>query len=630
MCGINGIFAYAPSAPKPEAEECLRVRDAMSARGPDGSGLFRNPTGRIMLGHRRLAIIDLAESGAQPMSSPDDDVVVTFNGEIYNYRAIRAELQERGIHLNSASDTEVLLHLYRIHGLAMVDRLAGMFAFAIWDSRKEVLVLARDPYGIKPLYYSDDGRSFRFASSVRALMTGAALSRDFDPAGVRGFLAWGSIPDPHTLFRSVRALPPGSVMEVGSEGPSGPREYWRPCDAYDRPIADGQRSTRPEESQVQIREALLESVTRHLVADIPVGLFLSAGVDSAALLALATEAGGTPLHTVTLAFEEFRGTPQDEAPLAKSTAAFYGAQHETVVLSAEQVRRGLDDFVRTMDQPSIDGLNTYLVSQAVRQAGLKAAMSGVGGDELFGGYATFRRMPILRRLGPLARVPLLSDMAGTLGARFFPGTQQAKIRAAPQALRQPASTYHLLRGLFTIPEVATLLGRSTAWAAADPEPAKMKGVWKHRGLSLWAKTAIAEQSNYLPNQLLRTTDWASMAHSLEVRTPLVDYKLSMRLAPLLATAAPHSGKGLLAGAPRKALPPALLARPKSGFGLPLQRWVADDCRKGWRPSLPPELATTSGNSAVQQLAAQVAAGTNSWSRIWAVRILGEYAESVGA
>ena len=278
MCGVNGIFAYDPAAAPPQRSELLAARDHMRARGPDGSGEWWSPDRRLGLGHRRLAIIDLSDRAAQPMTSAEGRYVVTFNGEIYNHVDLRRNLEALGRHFRTASDTEVLLHLFELYGDAMVERLRGMFAFAIWDSVEGSLFLARDPYGIKPLYYCDDGRTFRFASQVKALMAGGAIPSSLEPAGLVGFCMFGSVPEPYTVYRSVKALPAGSTQRISRGGVEKRYRYFNWSGILADAVAAGP-TTPPGEMQRVVTEALRRSVQDHLVADVPVGVFLSAGVE---------------------------------------------------------------------------------------------------------------------------------------------------------------------------------------------------------------------------------------------------------------------------------------------------------------------------------------------------------------
>src|SRR5215470_4124567 len=315
MCGINGIFAYHSSASSPKEVELLATQEAMFSRGPDGAGLWWSGDRRCGLGHRRLSIIDLSDRASQPMVSDDGRFVIVFNGEIYNYPELRAELEREGIHFRTTSDTEALLHLYARHGGEMVHRLRGMFAFALWDDFKRGLFLARDPYGIKPLYTANDGWTFRFASQVKALLAGGGISREPEPAGHVGFYLFGSVPEPFTIYRDVRALPAGHTQWVDAVGPREPKSF-----ANIAMLLTAKAPGTAAEPADLVRTAVSDSVRAHLLADVEVGCFLSAGIDSGALLGLMREAGQREIRAIPLAFEEFRGTEEDEAPLAALVA----------------------------------------------------------------------------------------------------------------------------------------------------------------------------------------------------------------------------------------------------------------------------------------------------------------------
>ena len=318
MCGIAALFAYRSDAPEVQERELTRIRDSMRVRGPDGEGSWFDARRRVGLGHRRLAIIDLSPGGAQPMLYPERDLAITFNGEIYNYRELRKELENKGHRFQTQSDTEVLLHLYAEHGSDLLTRLRGMYAFAIWDGKKQELFLARDPFGIKPLYYSDDGATFRVASQVKALMAGGAINLTPEPAGHVGFFLWGHLPDPYTLYKNIRALPAGSSMTITREGAGPILSFCNISDLLARSEEAGSQLSayNSENGSAELRATLLDSVRHHLIADVPVGVFLSAGMDSTTLAALASELG-SDLRTVTLAFAEFRGTENDESQLAE-------------------------------------------------------------------------------------------------------------------------------------------------------------------------------------------------------------------------------------------------------------------------------------------------------------------------
>ena len=359
MCGIAGIFAYHYVALPVDREELRTIRDHMAARGPDGKGEWFSENGRVGLGHRRLAIIDLSDRAAQPMASADGQLVISFNGEIYNYRELRKELEARGRIFRTDSDTEVLLHLYAEKGEAMLAELRGMFAFALWDARKQALLLARDPFGIKPLYYSDNGRTFRFASQVKALLAGGQVDTAPEPAGHAGFFLWGSVPEPWTLYRGIRSLPAGHCLWLSEKG-AEPAAFSRIEEMLAGAAANPARGSKAEALEA-IGCAVRDSVHAHLIADVPVSMFLSAGLDSAMITALATGQGERP-HTVTLAFAEYVGRANDEAPLAEQLAAKFGTRHATLMVRRADFEEDREKLLAAMDQPSIDGVNTWFVA----------------------------------------------------------------------------------------------------------------------------------------------------------------------------------------------------------------------------------------------------------------------------
>ena len=399
MCGLAGIIGYHPGAPAVDAQALERMREAMVPRGPDGHGQWISDDGRVGLAHRRLAILDLSEAGAQPMHGTDGRVSITYNGEIYNFRALREALRQGGVQFRSHSDTEVLLALYERDGPGFVEKLRGMFALALWDADKRGVLLARDPFGIKPLYFADDGYTLRVASQVKALLAGGEIDTTPDPAGYVGFLTWGAVPEPFTLYRAVRALPAGHTLWLDRTGRREERCYFDPAARL------AHAATEPMDP-ARVHTALADSVAHHLIADVPVGVFLSAGLDSASLLGLATGAHDGPVTAFTLGFDEFQNTPRDEVPLARRIAAHYGARHEIGHVRARDFQDAKTQILADMDQPSIDGVNTWFVAAKARQAGLKVALSGVGGDEVFGGYDTFAQVPRLKKLmAPLKGIP---------------------------------------------------------------------------------------------------------------------------------------------------------------------------------------------------------------------------------
>lgn len=545
----------------------------MQCRGPDGSGIWWSRDGRTGLGHRRLAIIDLSDRGAQPMHDRAAGTVISFNGEIYNYRELRAALESKGHRFASDSDTEVLLRLYAEYGADMVHHLRGMFAFALWDGPRETLLLARDPFGIKPLYIADDGRTLRAASEVKALLAGGGVDTGLEAAGHVGFHLWGHVPEPYTFYRGIRALPAGHSVRVTR----GLRPVLtRYADVREMLAAAEREAVRPtdvDDAQERLREAMRDTVKHHLVADVDVGVFLSAGLDSTTIAALAAEVGGR-LRTVTLGFDEFRGTEYDETSLAEQVARAYGAEHRTIWVTRDDFRRELERLVDRMDQPTTDGVNSYFVARAAAEAGLKVALSGLGGDELLGGYPSFRDLPrTVRTVGRVPGAGILGRAARVLSAPLIGALTSPKYASVLEYGADWGGAY-LLRRALTLPweldrvldreivveglrELATRerLNETTDEIAADR-----------------LKISALESAWYMRNQLLRDTDWASMTHSLEVRVPLVDWNLWRRVAPLLA-AHPALGKAAMARTPARPLPDTVLHRRKTGFSIPTRDWL---------------------------------------------------------
>ncbi len=572
MCGIAAIFAYRPDAPDVERTELVALREAMRARGPDGEGAWIARNGRVGLAHRRLAIIDLSAAAAQPMDLENGRYRITYNGEIYNFRALRRRLESQGRVFTTESDTEVLLHLYDAHGADMVHELRGMFAFALWDEAKQGVFLARDPFGIKPLYYADDGRTLRVASQVKALLGGGRVDGAADAAGHAGFFLFGYVPEPHTLYRAVRALPAGHTMWVDGAGNRRMERYFDAADVLCED-ADG--------GPADLRAALSDSVRHHLVADVPVGVFLSAGLDSATIVGLASESEGANLDTMTLGFEEFRGTDRDEVPLAEDVARTYGTRHRTEWVAGAAFHDRLADVFAAMDQPTIDGVNVYFVAKAAASLGLKVAMSGLGGDELFGGYYSFRQIPTLvRGLGRFRGLRAVGRGVRVVSAPLAKRLTSPKLAGLLEYGTTYGGAYLLRRGLFMPWELADVLEPDMAregWRALQPLVRLEDCV--SRIAEPRRKVAALEMAWYMQNQLLRDADWAVMAHSLEIRVPFVDAHLFRALAPHLGRPG-GPDKAAMARTPSKPLPGAVLARPKSGFSIPVGDWLQGGAAAG--------------------------------------------------
>jgi len=606
MCGIAGVIGVRGGGRTDEAE-LTALRDAQTHRGPDDAGLWLSEDSTVGLGHRRLSIIDLSPAGHQPMSSADGRLHIVFNGEIYNFAALREELEGLGHAFRSRSDTEVVLLGYRAWGRGVLDRLRGMFAFALHDAERRETLLARDPLGIKPLYWTDDGRRVLFASEVQALRQ-VTDDGGLDAEGLALCLLWGSIPPPRTLHRGIRALPPGCWARVRDGGLEEPTPFWRLGDAFghDEPHSEA-------EAALAARAALEDTARAHLVADVPVGAFLSGGVDSSALVGLLS-AEQARLRTVTLSFDV---ADLDEGALAREAAELYGTDHREIPIRVEEIRERMPDAIRALDQPSVDGVNTYFVSEAAVRAGLKVAVSGVGGDEVFGGYTTFERVPRIRRLR--RAVPVGATLVASAMDRLPGGRVTSRVSNGLRFATDLPGAYVAERSLFTQAEVRRLLAPELADAVVDPA-AELRERSGANALPEAERVSALELRQYMLSQLLRDTDAVSMRHSLEVRTPLVDRELlerACRIPPPLRHAGP--AKRRLREAPTPPVPEALWNRRKQGFTLPFDHWLKTggiELRLPEHPWLRPD--------AVENIVSGFRTGRVHFSRVWILHVLAHY------
>ena len=558
MCGIAGILSQNP-LPDAERAALPSMLAALRHRGPDDSGRFLSPGRQAALAHARLSILDLSPAGHQPMVSPDGRFVIVFNGEIYNFGELRGPLQERGVVFRSNSDTEVVLRAYEAYGAECVAKLRGMFAFALWDERERTCLLARDPFGIKPLYLAESGGRLIFASEVRALLASGLVARDLDPQGLHGYFRTGSVPEPLTLLKDVRSLAAGHAA-IWRAGRLETRRFWQ-LRFTPQAIA--------EPAAVSVtRAALLDSVAHHFISDVPVGVFLSGGIDSTALVGLARAVGRQDLHTYSISFP---GSPGDEGALARRTAAHFGTTHHEWQLDGGTGKELFGQFLKVMDQPSIDGLNSFTVSKFAREQGMKVVLSGLGGDELFGGYKSFREVPRLaawnRRLRGAG--PVRFGVRALLGRAGKP-----PLRRLGEMFGQPArldTAYAALRGTFTSAEASVLTRHYTgedvvenfsdAELPADPTPED--------------SVSRLELTRYMRNQLLRDGDVMSMAHGLELRVPFLDLPLMNTLSHIPAAIRLQKGKRLLLQAVPE-VPDWIANQPKRGFLFPFERWLGTE------------------------------------------------------
>jgi len=579
MCGIAAHFSFNGAA-KPLDLSLL------AHRGPDAQGEWTSPDGRIWLGNTRLAILDLSPTGAQPMIDPSTGNVIIINGEIYNHRALRAELGDLG--WRGTSDTETILLGYRQWGRAVLDRLKGMFAFVIYDRAREELFVARDRLGIKPLYYFRDQAGVRLASEVKALR---GASSSITPGSVAAYLQWGACPEDKLLFPELQVLPAGHALTISGSGKIETWRYW--------PATKRFRS--PSVSAPQKIRALLETaVEEHLLSDVPVASFLSGGIDSSIVTALAAQRLGPRLQTFTVGFD-LAGF--DESAIAHEVAQRYGTTHERIQLTDEEVILSVTEAVAHLDLPSVDAINTYIVARAVARRGVKVALSGLGGDELFGGYPSFRDVPRLRCLGRLPRP--LRRLVG--GERLADLPNELDTCGLAQ-WRRRFFTDEMLREAH-LPDEPT-----TIECPIDlPDD--------------FARISWAELTGYMRRMLLRDSDQMSMAVSLELRVPFLDHELvEYSLGLPAAEKTRHRGtKGLLVQACRDLLPPAVYDRPKAGFALPMKKWMsgplASFVEQGLEEVVAREILP---NDFVAQARARFLHGHLHWTRLWSMVVLGHF------
>lgn len=573
MCAISGFLQHNSTMDDVSLKAVLKMNKHMHARGPDAQGVWRGDG--VVLGHQRLAIQDLEDRSNQPFVSADSNYVIVFNGEIYNFHELREELQASGVVFRTSSDTEVLLALFVRDGAAMLPKLRGMFAFAIWDVAAQSMFLARDPYGIKPLYYSNTQKGFVFASQVKALLASGLVPAQTEFAGLAGFFLWGSVPAPWTLYSNVFALMPGHFLLIKA-GRVGVPVCWyeiRHC------WQDSASNAEAADVQALVRQAVTESVQAHLVADVPTCVFLSGGIDSCVIAGLAAQIGAR-VEGITISFSEFAGGSDDEAPMAATIAAQYGLPHHLRRVTHAEFDNDVPHILDAMDQPTVDGVNTWFASKAAAERGYKVALSGVGGDELFGGYTSFSTIPRAARIGKLA----VAMGLGKLKAPFEWLAQllnMPKLASVPAYMGSIGGLYYLKRGLFLPSDLPMLMGPEQAREGL----ARLGGGDSLLGLTVatardgFSGVGMLESTCYLRNQLLQDSDWASMAHSIELRTPLVDAKLLASLGASTPSFTKGRGKNMLAMTPLRPMSKSLVTRPKTGFSVPMGQWLQQSSGK---------------------------------------------------
>lgn len=567
MCGISGMLAFEKKEQE-EIERAIEIMDESQAlRGPDDRGVFLFSNGGF--GHRRLSIIDLSKDGHQPMEWRNVNgakISITFNGEIYNFRELKKELENLGISFHTNSDTEVILAGYEKWGIEMVKKLRGMFAFGLWDGEKQKLFLVRDRYGIKPLYYYFDREKVVFASTVQAIEKSDEIPIEKNRDAFIGFLLFGSVPLPYTTLKNVFAVAPGHYIEIDTSGNKNIVQYYSSLDFYIHKSSD----TDPVVISKKIRTLLEDSTRGHLISDAPIGVFLSGGLDSSAISALAQFERDNPITTISVHFEEEEFS---EKRYQNIVVKKIGSTHREILITKESFYKMLDEFWKSMDQPSIDGINSYVVSGAAKQAGLTVALSGLGSDEIFLGYVNFKKAKFIRKIQKLPKIVKLPLL-------FFGSMFGGKYKKLSYLRSESILEFYLsFRGIFLPSEVAKILGISekSVWSFIEKLEHELFVDSKQLLVTLSAADMLSylDFTLYMQNQLLKDTDVMSMAHSIEVRVPFLDHPLVEYISSLsaeLKLSGEHQ-KQFLIDATKDIIPSEAWDRPKMGFTFPLQKWL---------------------------------------------------------
>ena len=619
MCGIAGIIDPNISQ-EVRSDAVLRMCSEMIHRGPDDSGIEH--CGSATLGMRRLAIFD-PSNGHQPMSTPDRRYTLVFNGAIYNFRALQFELEAAGWTFRTRCDTEVLLAALVHWGEGALERLRGMFAFALWDSADQSLIAARDPFGIKPLYFKHNGERLVFASEIAALIASGVSAGEIDPISVAEYLAWFAVPAPRTIYREILSLRPGECMRF-CRGRLNIRSAW----TFKAIASASDQCTSREEFVLRLRAHLDDTIRSHVIADVPVGAFLSGGLDSAVVAGLMSKASSNALRTFSIGFEEDGFSEADEA---ESSARHFGAVHHTRIVTGDEVARDIDAIVSACDQPTGDGVNTYYVSQTAQEGGVKVALSGLGGDEIFGGYPSFRSIPVLTRYLPLWRRlpgPIRILITNALKGG---GTRARKLSDLLSNAHDAHELAALQRRVFSDTRLHSLLAQGVLSQIERSVPfhSELDALRADVGdRDLFSLVSAWELRTYMADVLLRDSDVMSMRHSLELRVPFIDRPLIEWLwqQPVRFRDDHRHPKSALYDATVDILPPGLLKRRKRGFTLPFPIWMRGELR----PFLDDTFSSNSiGKSGllsvdpVQTIWKEFVSGSDDreWSRVWSVAVL---------
>lgn len=624
MCGIAGFLDFEKKEQSKNPEQVLSTMlDSIRHRGPDdrGSERISNANGPTLhLGHQRFSIIDLSPRGHQPMPNESKTLWISTNSEIYNFRELREKLSP-SFRFNSQSDTEVLLKSYEHWGLNCLEMIRGMFAFAIWDAKIQSLILVRDRLGIKPLYYLPLKNKFLFASEVRALLASGLSDTKINHSGLYHFLSFGHLKSPNTLIGNIQELQPGYYLIIDRHGNIDRKRYWNPCQSI---ASTNSHQTDPKTS---IDQLLKEAVQYRQVSDVPIGAFLSGGIDSSAIVSHMTNTLDEPISTISIGFKE---KEFNESEYSAEISRLYKTQHKLITLEEEQLLEALPGAINSMDQPTIDGINTYIISRAAKEAGLKVVLSGLGGDELFGGYPSFSLVSQLQQKKKLLDLfpNFLTKFGTNLLKKTMPSDQSDKLEHWLEGKLSGPHEYFLIRALYCENQVCDL------FVDQDITKKEIINYYELTNKLLndlkingdFTLVSYLEITHYLQNMLLRDTDMMSMSIPLEVRVPFMDHKLVEYMfgLPEKYKKLTNTPKSLLVDSLKTPLPDSVINRKKMGFTLPFELWMRGKLKSEIESVLLTPINLFSeliSQKAVENIWKQFLDGRTSWSRPWALYVL---------
>ena len=626
MCGIIGIVSARPQSDIRDA--LARGTRSMAHRGPDDEGLeflsAESDPLTVAFGHRRLSILDLSPAGHQPMRDEATGNWITYNGEVFNFKEIRPALEQQQIQFRSDSDTEVLLKGLGVKGLDAVKDWRGMFALGLWEPSPRRLTLIRDRLGIKPVYYYYDGKTFAFASEVKALLKTGLVPRTISRPALKSYLAYGSVQQPLTIIENVHALLPGHWLRF-ENGEIKTGQYW------DLTATCNTRQVKDEETLVgEVRELLQESVRLRMVADVPVGAFLSGGIDSSAIVSLMRHSTNGSIKTFSVCFDE---QEYSEQAFANAVAEKFGTEHYPVLVRENDILKKLPRILESMDQPSVDGINSYIVSEATAEAGLKVALSGLGGDEAFAGYSYFRTIGRDERWrNKVRQVPApLRHLAGTTVAKFASSNRATKLAGLLKSSELDLHSLLLYRQLFTEEQRSSLLGNGKPHRTSEELTRLLQSISNFSNDPV-NQASVLDLGTYMSNTLLRDADVMSMAHSLEVRVPLIDHRLIEYLlsVPGELKVRENRPKWLLVDATSD-LPPEIVNRRKQGFEFPFEHWLKNSLRMEIEEMLhSKELGAVMDLDYVKTFWIDFNKERVRWSRIWSIFTLSNWLNNINS